>query len=158
MTTEAFIAIALAYSLAFLRLARVIKPSYQYFPAWAQIALPVMVAAVGVFSDSLADDVSKLDLVDSILVALGAGLAAWKGRAAVAALVLLMVPSVAVACGPYRLPASDPCSLENPQFVQLVAECDVWIASCPRDAAGKVDERCPALRECEARKSRVCGT
>lgn len=90
MTTATFIGLALAYTLAFLRLARVIQPSYKYFPAWAQIALTVAVAAAGVLSDSLGNDVSRLDLIESVLLAGSAGLAAWKGRAAAPVLVLCL--------------------------------------------------------------------
>ena len=80
MTHVQFIALALAYSLAFLRLFRVIKPSYQYFPAWAQIGLTVAAAAVGALAGSLVDDRTALDLADSVLLAIGAGLAAYKGK------------------------------------------------------------------------------
>lgn len=160
MTTATFIGLALAYSLAFLRLARVIQPSYRYFPAWAQVGLTVLVAAVSVFSDSLGNDQSKLDVAESLLLAAVAALAAWKGRKAVVLAILILLPLPVSACGSlssYRLPASDPCSLENPEFVQLITECDVKIAECPRDAQGKVrDATCPALRECEDRKAKAC--
>jgi hypothetical protein len=98
MSTETLIALCLAYTLAFLRLARVIKPSYQYFPAWAQIGLTVAVAGLGVFADSLGDDKTKLDLADSVLLALSAGLAAWKGRAAVPLMLLLWLPLSQTGC------------------------------------------------------------
>ena len=61
------------------------------------------------------------------------------------------------ACEPYRLPASDPCSLENPDRVAFVAECDARIAECPRDSDGRAVATCPALLECEAEQARVCG-
>lgn len=159
MTTVQFVALCLAYALAFLRLARVIQPSYKFFPAWAQIALTVAIASVTVFAESLGDDVSRLDVAESVLLAASAGLAAWKGRAALTvAALLLFVSTSASACRPYRLPASDPCSLENPEFIQLVSECDVKISTCPRDVNGHVVESCPALKECEARKAKVCGS
>jgi hypothetical protein len=62
-----------------------------------------------------------------------------------------------VSCGPYRLPASDPCSLENPEFIALVTECDAKIRECPT-IDGKPIESCPALRECENRKAKACGS
>jgi hypothetical protein len=62
-----------------------------------------------------------------------------------------------IGCEPYRLPASDPCSLENPNHLAFVLECDAEIAKCQRNPDGTPLSDCPALVRCETALHTGCG-
>ena len=58
---------------------------------------------------------------------------------------------------PGALPASDPCSLENPARLAFVLECDAEIAKCSLMPDGTARSDCPALIECERQQAKECG-
>lgn len=144
MTTATFIGLALAYTLAFLRLARVIQPSYRYFPAWAQIALTVAVASAGVLSDSLGNDVSRLDLIESLLLAGSAGLAAWKGRAAAPLLVLLFCLTSTTACSLFSAPPPETAARDA--YKAAKTACQVYELAPAEYHTDEQDRVCRSLR------------